>query len=146
MSDIIHQNFPAEGWSASGGEHKALEADIERLGKEIAEKRSLLEHKSLSDRELVKQTLHPIIKQAAVEPQTVASQPSLAQSNILPNYLQNSSTDIKIEVEKLIDLTLHQGIEKVVKIASKSNAFILDAFHDALTDKMYEELKKRKLI
>ncbi len=136
MSDIINQNF----------EHEALEADIERLGKEIVEKKKLLEHKNLSDRELVKQTLHPIIKQAAVEPQTAASQISSTQSNVLPNYLQNSSTDVKVEVEKLVDLTLHQGIEKVAKIASKSNAFILDAFHDALTDKMYEELKKRKLI
>jgi len=136
MSDVIHQNF----------EHKALEADIERLGKEISEKKKLLEHKNLSDRELVKQTLHSVVKQAAVEPQTVASQSSPAQSNVLPNYLQNSSMDVRVEVEKLIDLTLHQGVEKAIKAAVKSDSFILDAFHDALTDKMYEELKKRKLI
>lgn len=136
MSDVIHQNF----------EHMALEADIERLGKEISEKKKLLEHKSLSDRELVKQTLYSVVKQAIIEPQTAASQSSSAQSNVLPNYLQNSSTDVKMEVEKLIDLTLHQGVEKAIKAAVKSDSFILDAFHDALTDKMYEELKKRKLI
>ena len=144
MSDVIHQNF--EPFESAQGKHSALEADIERLGKEIAEKRSLLEHRNLSDRELVKQTLHSIVKQAIIEPQIAATQPSPTQSNVLPNYLQNSSTDVKIEVEKLIDLTLHQGVEKAAKIASKSNAFVLDAFHDALTDKMYEELKKRKLI
>ena len=136
MSDVIYQNF----------EHKALEADIERLGKEISEKRKLLEHKNLSDRELVKQTLHSVVKQAIIEPQTAVSQPSPTQSNVLPNYLQNSSTDVKVEVEKLIDLTLHQGVEKAIKAAVKSDSFILDAVHDALTDKMYEELKKRKLI
>ncbi|MCL5004423.1 MAG: hypothetical protein M1170_00545 [Patescibacteria group bacterium] len=127
-------------------EHKALEADIERLSKEIAEKRNLLEHKDLSDRELVKQTLHPIIKQTAVQPQAAASQPSSAQSSVLPDYLQDSSTDVKLQVEELIDLTLHQGIEKAVKAAGKTNAFVLDAFHDALTDKLHGILKQKGIL
>lgn len=136
MSELNIQNI----------EHKALEADIERLSKEIAEKRNLLEHKDLSDRELVKQILHPIIKQAVVQPQDAASQPSPAQSNVLPDYLQDSSSDIKLQVEELVDLTLHQGIEKAVKAAGKSNAFILDAFHDALTDKLHDILKQKGIL
>ena len=127
-------------------EHKALEADIERLSKEIAEKRNLLEHKDLSDRELVKQTLHPIIKQTAVQPQAAASQPLSAQSSVLPDYLQDSSADVKLQVEELVDLTLHQGIEKAVKAAGKTNAFVLDAFHDALTDKLHGILKQKGIL
>ncbi len=136
MLDVIHQNF----------EYKAIEADIERLAKEIAEKKNLPEHKSLSDRELIKQALHPIIQQAVVQSQVAASQPSAIQSDILPDYLQDSPSDIKIQVEELIGLTLRQGVEKAVKTAVKSNAFVLDAFHDALTDKLHEELKKRGII
>ncbi len=136
MSELNSQNI----------EHKVLEADIERLSKEIAEKRSLLEHKDLPDRELVKQTLHPIIKQAVVQSQAAANQPSPAQSNVLPDYLQDSSADVKLQVEELVDLTLHQGIEKAVKAAGKTNAFVLDAFHDALTDKLHGVLKQKGIL
>ena len=129
-------------------EHKALEADIERLSKEIAEKRNLLEHKDLSDRELVKKSLEPIIKQAAVQTQIAASQPSSIQQSVLPDYLQNSSAsaDVKLQVEELVDLTLRQGIEKAVKAAGKTNAFVLDAFHDALTDKLHGILKQKGIL
>lgn len=136
MSDIINQNF----------EHTAFEADIKRLSNEIAEKKKLLEYKNLSSKELVRQTIQPIIQQAVIQSQAVVQQTSNIEKDIFPEYFKNSSDDAKIQVEKLIDLTLHHGIEKAVKVAVKSNAFILDAFHDALMEKFHEELKKRKII
>jgi hypothetical protein len=148
MAELNSQNIEpriAEKGSL-GNARGALEADIERLSKEIIEKRNLLEHKDLSDRELVKKTLEPIIKQAAVQPQIAASQSSSTQQSVLPDYLQDSSADVKLQVEKLIDLTLHQGIEKAVKAAGKTNAFVLDAFHDALTDKLHDILKQKGVI
>lgn len=136
MSDIINQNF----------EHTALEADIERLSREIAEKKNLLEYKSLSGKELVKQTIQPIVQQAVAQQQAAIIQASKIEEEILPDYLKDSSGDVKLQVEKLVDLTLHYGIEKAVKIAAKSDAFVMDAFHDALADKLHEELKNRKII
>lgn len=128
-------------------EHRALEADIERLNKEIAEKKNQLENKSLSDRELIKQTIQPIIQQTVIQSQPAASQSSsTVQSNILPNYLKDLPAETKLQIEQLIDLTFHQGIEKVINRALRASPFILDSFHDALTDKLHEELKKRKLI
>jgi len=38
------------------------------------------------------------------------------------------------------------GIHKAAKEARGQGAFFLDAFHDALTDKLYQEFKKRKLL
>lgn len=136
MSNVINQNF----------EYKALEADIERLSKEIAEKKKFLEYKDLSHKEIIKQALQPAIQQIVVQTQTATGQPSMIQSEILPDYVQNYSPDVKIQVEKLVDMVFHQGIEKTVKVAGQLNAFILDAFHDALTDKLHEELKKRNII
>ncbi len=129
-------------------EHDALEADIKRLGKEIAEKRNLLEHKNFSERELVKKSLEPMIKQAPASGQQsdVSGRLSDIDNQILPDYLKDSPDEVKIQVEKLVDLVFHQGIMKAVKEAQKSGGFVLDAFHDALTDKLYEELKKRKMI
>ena len=126
-------------------EHKILEADIERLSKEIAEKRNLLENKDLSERELIKKSLEPMIKQMPAGKTTTDDQRTIS-SKILPNYLKNSPDEIKFQVEKLIDAIFHQGLEKTMKQARLFGPFILDAFHDALTDKLYEELKRRKMI
>ncbi|MEK7087118.1 MAG: hypothetical protein AAB958_00245 [Patescibacteria group bacterium] len=125
-------------------EHSALEADIERLSKEINEKKNLLEHKKVTERELIKQTLQPMIKSN----QPVQSIPSglKIQSQILPDYLASASDEIKFQIEELVDSLFRQGIQKVVKRAQRASPFVLDAFHDALTDKLHEELKKRKLI
>lgn len=129
--------------------HNALEADIERLSREVAEKRNSPEHKNLSGREFIRQSLEPMLKQStaprAIQPTTAQS---AAQSRILPNYLQNQNVpaNLKLQIEELIDSIFHQGIEKVVKRAQRANPFVLDAFHDALTDKLHEELKKRGLI
>jgi hypothetical protein len=127
--------------------HNIIEQDIERLGKEIAEKKALAEHKELSEKELLRQALEPLVKQPISQPIKPQKQPAPStEEQILPDYLKDSPAEIKLQVEKLIDSVFHQGIEKTVKEANKAGAFILDAFHDALTDKLYDELKSRKLI
>ena len=125
-------------------EHSALEADIQKLSREISQKRNLPENKDFSDKELIKQSIQPIISPNMEARQSQQNQNAVNQ--ILPDYLNNSPSEIKLEVEKLIEQTLHQGIEKTIKDAAKSSAFVLDAFHDVLVDKLHEELQKRKLI
>ncbi len=141
MTEINQQNF----------EHDVLETDIKRLSEEIFEKKNLFEYKNLTERELIKKSLEPMIKQFPANRQLTTSnqqsnQQSTASGQILPDYLKDFPTETKLQVEQLIDLTFHQGIEKVINRALRASPFILDAFHDALTDKFYEELKKRKLI
>ncbi|MEK7593334.1 MAG: hypothetical protein AAB464_01275 [Patescibacteria group bacterium] len=123
-------------------EHSALEADIERLSKEIGEKKNLLEYKKITERELIKRAIQPMIKSN----QPIQPASSGTQSQILPDYLASASDEIKFQIEELVDSLFHQGIKKVIKRAQRASPFILDAFHDALTDKLHEELKKRKLI
>ena len=126
--------------------HNIIEKDIERLSKEIAEKRNLPEYKEVSERELIKQTLQPLVKQAISDKEQATREEKETEETIIPDYLKDSPPEIKLQVEKLIDSVFHQGIEKTVKEANQAGPFILDAFHDALTDKLYDELKKRNLI
>ena len=111
MPEINQQNF----------EHSILEADIERLSKEIAEKRNLLEHKNLSERELIKKSLEPMIKQTQLSDQrpTTDDQQQIG-SQVLPDYLKDSPVEIKLQVEKLIDAFFHQGIKKPLKKLKKA--------------------------
>ena len=127
--------------------HNILERDIERLGKEIREKQSLPEYKELSEKEILKQTIQPLIKRPSVQQASLTAQPAKpAEETILPDYLKDSPAEIKLQVEKLVDTVFHRGVEKTIKEAKQLGPFILDAFHDALTDKLYDELKKRNLI
>lgn len=126
--------------------HNIIEQDIERLSREVKEKRNLPEYKEVPERELIKQTLQPLIRPSAPAAPSVAKPAPSTEETILPDYLKDSPAEIKLQVEKLVDAIFHQGIEKTVKEANRAGAFVLDAFHDALTDKLYEELKKRNLI
>ncbi len=104
------------------------------------------ESRDLTDKELVKQTLEPLIK----KPVSVATKRTSTQdeddSSALPNYLKSAAPEVKLEIEKLVDSVFHNGLAKAAKKAKSAGSFILDAFHDALADKLYEELKQRKLI
>jgi hypothetical protein len=126
--------------------HNIIEQDIERLSKEIAEKKKLPEYKEIPERELIKQTLQPLVKQAISDKEQATREEKETEEQIIPDYLKDSPPEIKLRVEKLVDSVFHQGIEKTVKEAKQAGPFILDAFHDALTDKLYDELKKRNLI
>lgn len=130
--------------------YNTLEKDIERLSKEVVEKKNLPEYKETSGRELIKQIITPLVLQTrkpVAEPiDNLQDIPNKDEETFLPDYLKNSPAEIKLQVEKLIESVFNDGLEKAVKKAVLSDAFILDAFHDALTDKLYEELKARKLI
>lgn len=125
--------------------HNTLERDIERLSREVQEKKNLPENKEKSEKEIIKQTIGPLIQQAASDSQGAASDEEV-QESVLPEYLKESPEEIKLEVEKLVDSVFHNGLAKTASRVRKADPFVLDAFHDALTDKLYEELKKRKLI
>lgn len=125
-----------------------MEKELAQLGREVSEKRDLPEYKNLSERELVKETLEPLIKQpTSTGSSAVATddQNDQTATTVLDN-LGDLPAEAKIQVEKLIESVFNEGLGRGVNEAKKSDAFILDAFHDALTDKFYEELKKRKLI
>ncbi len=129
--------------------YNTLEKDIERLSQEVVEKKNLPEHKDVLERDLIKQAITPLIfqtKSKTAEPVNNSQNAPVAEESVLPDYLKDSPAEIKLQVEKLVESVFSDGLEKTMKKAVASNAFVLDAFHDALTDKLYDELKTRKLI
>lgn len=129
-----------------------LETDIEKISAEIAEKKKLLEHKDVSERELIKQSIKASVQvkqQLTTDKDKNEDKNTNFAKNFLPDYfkdVKNLPPETKSQIELLIDLTLHQGIDKTVHRAQRFNPFIIDAFHDILTDKLHEELKKRNLL
>jgi hypothetical protein len=119
---------------------QVLETDIQKLAIEVQKHRESPEMKSASDMEILKQAIKSVVP-------SPASQPTSQTSNSpLPAYAQNAPTDTKLEIEYLLDLALKNGIQKAVHEAAKSNPFVLDAFHDALVEKLYPELQRRGIM
>lgn len=120
-------------------EHSALEKDIQRLTQEIKEYKEGTPE-TLSDREILRSVIGSKIQ---FSPTPKSQQPPSA---LIPQYLKEESPETQLKVEELIDFALHKGIDNAIAEAKKYGPFILDSLHDALTGKVYEELKRRKLI
>jgi hypothetical protein len=127
----------------------ALEKDMAHLAQEVKMQRELPEMKSVSDEELVKNIVRsfPRLSANANEPQVPVPQPpSTASDSILPDYVQSSTPEVKLEIEYLIDVAFKNGIGKALDEAANSSPFIEDALRDALAGKLYPELQKRGIV
>ena len=123
-------------------EHAVLEQEIQQLIQEVRE------HQQTSGKEAANQTVISTVIQkrsAALAPSQPLPQSS-SESAVLPAYLNQESAETKLKIEELIDLAFHKGINTGLKEAKKYGPFFIDAYHDALTAKLYEELKTRKLL
>ncbi len=122
-------------------EEHPLEKDIKQIESEV---------KTVGGENFEREHLKSVLERRIYEPQ-VQRQPTAPQavsdtSASLPNYMKSSSDGDKSTVEGLVNLAYHKGLETAVNEAKKYSPFILDAFHDALTDKLYAEFKIRGLI
>ncbi|MFH1346868.1 MAG: hypothetical protein ABIH10_01310, partial [Spirochaetota bacterium] len=79
--------------------YNTLEKDIERLSKEVVEKKNLPEYKETSGRELIKQIITPLVLQTrkpVAEPiDNLQDIPNKDEETFLPDYLKNSPAEIK---------------------------------------------------
>jgi hypothetical protein len=148
----MNTNFAAPG----GGEPRPksfvreitpFEKDIQDFSKEVREHQIKNKIENIQESH-VKDILRPRLGQPQFS-QPQKSQPAgsvLQESDSLPDYLLAESSQVKNKVEDLISMAFSRGIEASAKEAAKAGPFILDAFHDALTSKLYEELKNRGLL
>lgn len=134
---------------------ESIEAEIAELNAQIAEKRKLLESKSGvvhenaaessgdSKRELVlavlKENVQPTI--ASVVPAATASPQGTSVS-----YLDSLDEETSTRVNSLITLAFSKGINPALRAAQNESPAVMDAFHDALADRLLSELKTRNLI
>ncbi len=123
-------------------EQPKIEQDIENLAKAIQEK-------GLSEKG--REALKSVLLEKTSAPQPVAQAPVVPvtpkkDTGNLPNYMAAEPAELKQKVEVLIASAWKHGIKAAAKEASAAGPMMLDAFHDALTDKLYSELKKRGLL
>jgi hypothetical protein len=85
-------------------------------------------------------------KESVPQPLNEGATPAKPVTSNLPKYADAQDPAVKSTVEHLITLTLHEGLDKGIEFARKEDPFVLDLYHDSLTDTLHEELIKRKLI
>ncbi|MBS3903579.1 MAG: hypothetical protein KGZ30_04390 [Anaplasmataceae bacterium] len=115
--------------------HEALEADIERLSNEIGKHKEHPETSHLQEGALVKKSL-----------QTIEGD-SGALGGIFSEEFKRAPEEERVIVERLIDQAIHEkSILKANDEARKMGPFVLDAFHDVLTDVITPLLKEKGII
>jgi hypothetical protein len=123
-------------------EHSVLEEDIKRLSVEMKE-RGLAEKGKEGLKTVVKEQIPSPVPGAPIPTQPSAPPVS---SVTLPSYMDRENNLMKLKVEKLLDLAWHKGLKRAAEEARDSGPLVMDAFHDAITDKLYGEFQKRGLL
>jgi len=127
--------------------HESLERDIRALEERLQSLKTA--EQAVQPKEIVREHLAQRVYGPAGRP-TPPAAPAPAipvkDNPHLPGYMKTSSDEDRFVVEKLIDIAWHKGIDAAVKEAEGESVFMLDALHDALTDKLYADFKKRGLI
>lgn len=122
-----------------------IESDIHRVGQEVREQTGGVATPEATERALVRQALHPMVQQSPI-PSTAVPPRNAADDAMLPSYMKDSPDVIKDRVERLVEDAFKNGVEHAAIEAQKSGPFVVDALHDVLSDRFYEDLKNRKLI
>lgn len=113
--------------------HDELEKDIKNLSKEV---------KKLMPSETPEKAVRNVLQKRISEEKRKLAK----EIPPLPSYISLSPPEVRLEIEQLIDKAWHKGVSAVLTEARKSGALIFDAFHDALSSKVYDEFKKRGLL
>ena len=143
-------------------ESSDIEREIEELSRQIEERRKLLSKEaSLVDNEdmdksfIRESVLENFGEKLSLESQTerenLEKKEPVIEKASLPikkkgHYLDNLPEEITTRINDLISKIPIRGLRKTIKEAQNFDPASLDAFHDALTDKLYEELKRIKAI
>ena len=126
-----------------------LEAEIAELQKKIEEKKNILEGQSgiVEERAIVSEAVEELFIQPVVSSsQKIADNNSSASTTKDNGYLEHLDPQTIESITSLIERIPQVGIAKVVSEASLGSPYLIDALHDALVDKLYEELLARGIV
>lgn len=125
-----------------------IEQDIAELERQLEEKKAALGQEK-TEKEVFKEILKERIDTHVPDSQELPSLPEVqAQQEELtpPSYL---SEDQKAKVREIVDIVLSKNLDEGIKVLKSGNPFnpaVVDAFHDLVTDELYDKLiEKRKL-
>ncbi len=132
-----------------GFETSNLEHEIEELSKEIENKREVLEREKGIVEE--KEILRHVVGEKLGKAETSTQEPEPSEpTSIKPargeSYLDTLDEDSQGSVNELVEYIPKKGLANAIEEAKKREAFIIDAFHDVLVDKLYDSLKEKGLL
>ena len=138
----------------SGSGRGSIETEIAELSQKISEKRKLLETEVgvIEEREVVRQALAEKITPSITSSTTTTTSsqtttPAIGtHTKTTPSYLDTLDEESVAEVQRLVGIVFDKGFDEAIKEAGKNEPFIIDAFHDALVDRLYDELKSRGIV
>ena len=124
-----------------------IEAEIADLSRQIEAKRRLLETESgmVEDKQVVAAVVKVPAEDTSVPILRPVSGNQSNQDGSL-SYLDSLDDQTKERVLEFVDKVFERGLGRTISEAKKLEALDLDAFHDTLTDRVYNELKKRGLV
>lgn len=129
-----------------------LDSSLNRLGVEVSKRIESPEFKEAPIKHVVKESLKSLpIREESPMPAASRERPGNQDSTaqFLPSYLATDDPkddQVRTIVENLITLAFQSDIERAIAAAKRYPPFVEDAFHDALTDKLVPELRKRGII
>lgn len=113
---------------------------------ELGARRESQRAEALAGKEILKQSLQAMTNTQLSQPALSASSASSDEDSLLPDYVKSAPPEAKLQVEKLLEISLQKGIVEATEEAKKGDPYVLDAFHDALVEKLYPELRRRGLV
>ncbi len=120
-----------------------FESDIAQLARTVEEKRISVEREAgivpESEKEMVRAALTHEAQSVGVSTPVAPS----VQQDPQKSYLDELSSEDQQTVRELLTLVEEQGIKKALIEAEEKSPYLLDVFHDELTDKLYTVLKER---
>ena len=120
-----------------------FEQEVSEISLEIEERRNKLEKEA--GIESHEQVAREVIGEAIAAASARGAQPA----DDVPkgaSYLDTADTDTAHAVNQLIDRIQEKGLSAAIAEARSQSPYILDAFHDALVEKLYNTLKTANYI
>ncbi len=120
------------------------EGDLTRIATAVKEQH---EGSELVEPQLSHQAIRSTLQGLAGIPVAAPAPVPAASDDTLPDYLATAPAELKKQVEALIETAKHKGIDAAHDAAKKSDdPFVLDAFHDVMSGKLYRAFKDRGLM
>ncbi|MEI6296872.1 MAG: hypothetical protein WCO84_04480 [bacterium] len=130
-----------------------IEAEIAELTKRIQEKRKVLEEQNgiIEEKDLIRSAVaegissSPSSQTSSSSQKTTVTTKSTEQKTDI-SYIDTIDPKTGEEVNRLIEIAFTKGIEAAFSEVSKDEPYVVDAFHDVLVDRLYEDLKNRGIV
>ncbi len=125
-----------------------LEQEIAQIEQNLASKRAALEQQKqtgeIGELPYEKETLREVVEEKMAPPPAgvpvTPAQPAPPPVEP-PSYL---SDELKSKVQEMVDVAFTKSIDEAIKeVRATKNAALIDAFHDALVDELYNYLVER---